>query len=852
MRLLKWGWYLLVFISLPVAGQGVEAINVHSGLKESLVEREVSTVLRLLSEYERITEKAALLKSREGKAKRKYFEVGDTTHFFVRDITRLENWLRVNASCVRKENNFAIWVTERDLNVFSDSLDIPELLDSLSYYLSDATLSGSVNPDRGIIDNNTSYFGDLPDVDNDGILDILLLDIEDGFESTGSYVAGFFDPVDLTDHEFSNQRDLIYVDLYPTFYYKSKINLEGGVSTLAHEMQHLIHAGYETTPRQYTFINEGLSEFAEVLNGFSPRSPQAYFSNTHRSLLSWDYTDPIPDYARASLFFTYLFEQIGVEKARYLVTERTGNGYNSLEKFIDSHSAFTLKDIFRNWGITLLGAIGGEWGYQNAQLKNVFPTSASVIHTLPSGVVGERNSLSHSFMYMPLTSHLFYRSNDEVELSAIPLYPEQGSELPQVLNAQFSATEGKHGSLMVVSSNVSEQIGENDTLKYTERIIFEGERSGEIKNLVYDDGINDPFLGNASYLQLSNQDTELAVVFSNEIPFWLQQVEIKAVFRSELQGSGVSSETERDVQLQIFSIKNGIPTEPISSSIIHSFNRPFGNLRFESISLNQLYSQLSDITDSIAVVIKNDPDDENYIALAMDYSGSTHSLAKVQGDEWKSLDRVEVSGMGLEGWNPMVRANIIIDALQQIEIEPQVQLTSKGVIVSFDIGNSRIDTASSVSVAMMPSGNVMRGTLNYDDWEQGSISFSFIPEVGGTYQILSSVKALEMESTYKSEYFWEIPEKEGFKVGRNYPNPFNPSTSIPFVLLEAGEIEVRIFNVLGRLVKTLPVKQYESGQHDLRLTLEGVASGMYFVQLNVSRSEGRGAATQIRKVMFLK
>lgn len=178
--------------------------------------------------------------------------------------------------------------------------------------------------------------------------------MEDGFEETGGFVAGFFDPVDLIDHEFSNKRDLIYIDIFPTLFYRNELHIARGISTIAHEFQRLIHANYETAERQYTFINEGLSEYAEVLNGFSPRNPESYYQQPNRALFSWNYDEPIPDYARSSLFFTYLFEQLGADKAKYLVQDRTDIGYQSLSSFIKEYSSKSFGEIFRNWGLSLL------------------------------------------------------------------------------------------------------------------------------------------------------------------------------------------------------------------------------------------------------------------------------------------------------------------------------------------------------------------------------------------------------------------------------------------------------------------------------------------------------------------
>lgn len=82
-----------------------------------------------------------------------------------------------------------------------------------------------------------------------------------------------------------------------------------------------------------------------------------------------------------------------------------------------------------------------------------------------------------------------------------------------------------------------------------------------------------------------------------------------------------------------------------------------------------------------------------------------------------------------------------------------------------------------------------------------------------------------------------IPEK--FKVYPNYPNPFNPSTTIYFELPERSKVVVRVFNALGQLVKTLYNGDQIAGEHFLTWNGEDeygslVSSGIYFYSVSTS------------------
>jgi hypothetical protein len=67
------------------------------------------------------------------------------------------------------------------------------------------------------------------------------------------------------------------------------------------------------------------------------------------------------------------------------------------------------------------------------------------------------------------------------------------------------------------------------------------------------------------------------------------------------------------------------------------------------------------------------------------------------------------------------------------------------------------------------------------------------------------------------------------------PNPFNPETSITFRMAAAGRAELRVYDVAGRLVRTLVDGEMDAGAHEVRWGGESdsgrdVSSGIYFVR----------------------
>ncbi len=70
-----------------------------------------------------------------------------------------------------------------------------------------------------------------------------------------------------------------------------------------------------------------------------------------------------------------------------------------------------------------------------------------------------------------------------------------------------------------------------------------------------------------------------------------------------------------------------------------------------------------------------------------------------------------------------------------------------------------------------------------------------------------------------------------FELLNNYPNPFNPSTTIRFTLPETGFTNLSVYNAQGQLVRTLLNGLTAGGQHDVDFQADGLSSGTYFYTL---------------------
>lgn len=91
-----------------------------------------------------------------------------------------------------------------------------------------------------------------------------------------------------------------------------------------------------------------------------------------------------------------------------------------------------------------------------------------------------------------------------------------------------------------------------------------------------------------------------------------------------------------------------------------------------------------------------------------------------------------------------------------------------------------------------------------------------------------------------------------FALKQNYPNPFNPSTTIIYDLSLGSRVELDVYDVLGRLVRTLVDGIEAPGKKEVKFYGTGLASGVYFYRLSVTPLSGQPSYTKVLKMMLLK
>lgn len=112
-----------------------------------------------------------------------------------------------------------------------------------------------------------------------------------------------------------------------------------------------------------------------------------------------------------------------------------------------------------------------------------------------------------------------------------------------------------------------------------------------------------------------------------------------------------------------------------------------------------------------------------------------------------------------------------------------------------------------------------------------------------------SINFRNLSTPADREKFGQVLSK--FMLLKNYPNPFNPSTTIPYELYRAGPVEIAIYDISGRKIATLLSGEQNAGHH--RIVWNGrtdagtpVPVGTYICRLTLD------GATRTQKMILLK
>ena len=253
------------------------------------------------------------------------------------------------------------WVLNTSTNYYSKVKMTLQYVTEHSYFWVDDRVSYDEDElqtlaetfEEQIYPTDRDFFGSewTPGVDNDPHIYILYS------KDVGSGAAGFYgsnDEYHFLAHENSNMHETFYINADNT-----SLGGEYIYGTLAHEFQHMIHWAHDRN--ESSWINEGFSMLAELLNGFDTGGFDYYFiMNPDFQLNNWnELGQSTANYGASFLYAAYFLDRLGTEASQALAAH-PANGMDSVDLVLheldirDSLSGdpISADDIALDWALT--------------------------------------------------------------------------------------------------------------------------------------------------------------------------------------------------------------------------------------------------------------------------------------------------------------------------------------------------------------------------------------------------------------------------------------------------------------------------------------------------------------------
>lgn len=280
------------------------------------------------------------------------YNVGDRIDFWVHNVQDNSN-SQITAELVHKTDVAYAWV-EAD-----QPYDAEAIAESIDHFSQD------------VYPVEVAFFGSErnPGVDNDSQLHILHT------ARTGSGVAGYYSSADgysRLANEFSNEKEMFYINLN---WLNALRDYDSYETVLSHEFQHMIH--WANDRNEETWVNEGLSEFAQEIVGYPPDTvfARTFANRPDTQLNTWNEStaDNAEHYGSSYLFMAYFAQRFGRDVTKTLVAQ-PANGMQGIDAALaEAGLNETAETLFADWVVANYAddpnALGldGVYGYRDFQ-----------------------------------------------------------------------------------------------------------------------------------------------------------------------------------------------------------------------------------------------------------------------------------------------------------------------------------------------------------------------------------------------------------------------------------------------------------------------------------------------------
>jgi hypothetical protein len=781
--------------------------------------------------------------------------VGTKRNFRVLDFNNNNARIMVEFELRHAGARTFIWVQTTE---FGETRVSQAIVDAMANGLEISTPATSIDPSKGILENNVSVFGARPNVDATNVVHMLVYRFYPTALPTGSFVAGYFDPVNLSStNTNSNFADIIHINSNPAVYRDDGRNVDLGSSlnTIAHEDQHLVHA---RIGQLVTFQNEGQSEWASILNGYPTRS-SAYLNspaNVNINLFAWrSGSDVLNDYARAGLFHSYLGNRFGNTRIGSMsyssqsnvsayATALDGTGVNFSDALLDFHVA--------NW-VNDTSIDGSKYGYNYDQLRNV-------------SVVNPAESYSAVFLDVTTSRTLQFGGAEYLQFT--------GVKDPEFT---LNAASGVRAKLILQPVN-----GPVEVRDLTTPVTLSGSYQYVTAVLVNPTSSTANATISAEWLPLpfvtENLSYSASSAFFAELPgdatlvdqptrrfFKGYAMRIDPTYSGRLEQINFTinsrAESKRgtgDLRISLYSAAE-IGTEVGTSiarynpsTLLETMDVHFSEIGsgFNTIDIRDRDWRVSGATNYFILMEVVNHSSDARLEFLLD-AGSSNTADTRYFPIRTLIKRVDDSDVTTWGaWssrnNQLISAKVFSEYTGPLvaPVLSNVPTTKLTALTGTPLSVSVSATGTPSPAFQWRKEGVMIAGQNTSTLSLPSIQ----PSDAGIYE----VRATNFAGFTAYQTFEVSVALNRFTLSQNYPNPFNPSTSIEYVVTNTSKVTLIVYDVTGRVVRTLVDSEQPRGLYQVDFDGRGLASGVYFYQLIATPRSGADGFNSTRKMTILK
>jgi uncharacterized protein (TIGR03790 family) len=121
-----------------------------------------------------------------------------------------------------------------------------------------------------------------------------------------------------------------------------------------------------------------------------------------------------------------------------------------------------------------------------------------------------------------------------------------------------------------------------------------------------------------------------------------------------------------------------------------------------------------------------------------------------------------------------------------------------------------------------------------------------VEAVGRGFSEFSNIVEYKVQNPFMEKQKSLTGQMHAYSLSENYPNPFNPSTTIKYSIKEDGLVSIKVYNILGSEVASIVNETKMKGDHTVVFNASNLASGTYIYMLRVNDY------TAVKKMLLLK